>query len=337
MMHKEINILFTSSGRRVSLIRKFREAYTTQGFSGRIITADLQSTAPTAHFADSHYLVPRLKEDGYVPALLEICRKEAVDLIIPLIDSELLLLASNRHRFEEAGVKLLLSSYELNEICCDKAATFRFFAANGIATPKVYSDEDLALQRYTFPLMIKPVNGSSSKGVVKIENEKELRFFLDYIPEAMVQEYVSGDEYTVDVMTDWNGKVKTIVPRLRIETRAGEVSKGTTRKDMAIMQAVEGVVNALPGPVGCLTLQCFRQEDGSITFIEINPRFGGGIPLSIEAGALFPYWCLQMAGNRPLGKADYSWTDELTMLRYDDAVFSRGEANGAYGTDLRYG
>lgn len=337
MIHNETHILFTSSGRRVSLIKQFREAYNAQGIAGRIITADLQPTAPTAYFADKHYLVPRLSEEAYVPALLDICIKEAVDLVIPLIDSELLLLARNRQLFEEAGVKLLLSSYELNQICCDKTATYRFFAANGIETPRVYAEEDLTLGQYTFPLLIKPVNGSSSKGVFKIENEKELRFFLDYIPDAMVQEYVSGDEYTVDVMTDWNGRIKTIVPRLRIETRAGEVSKGTTRKDTAIIQAVESVVRALPGPVGCLTLQCFRREDGSITFIEINPRFGGGIPLSIEAGAAFPYWCLQLAGNRPLGKADYSWTDELTMLRYDDAVFTRGEANGAYGTYLRYG
>ncbi|MBC8081142.1 MAG: ATP-grasp domain-containing protein [Gorillibacterium sp.] len=324
MSHSETNILFTSSGRRVSLIKKFKEVYTSHGLSGKIITADLQSTAPSAFFADKHYLVPRLSDDDYLPTLIHICQHEHIQLLIPLIDSELMLLAHNRQLFDDIGVKLLLSSKELNEISCDKTETYRFFVEHGIPTPKVYSQEDMDKGHYTFPLIIKPVNGSSSKGVTKIFNEKELRFFLDYIPSAMAQEWVSGDEYTVDVMTDFAGQIKTIVPRLRIETRAGEVSKGKTSKDKAIIQAVEDVIRVLPGPVGCLTLQCFKQKDGTLTFIEMNPRFGGGIPLSIEAGANFPFWSVQLANGESLGEPDLNWTDQLTMLRYDEAVFTRG-------------
>ncbi|MCL6457331.1 MAG: ATP-grasp domain-containing protein [Gorillibacterium sp.] len=329
MSHSKTNILFTSSGRRVSLVKKFREAYTSHGLSGKIITADLKSTAPTAFFADRHYLVPRLSDEGYLPTLIHICQQENIQLLIPLIDSELLLLAQNRHLFDQMGVKLLLSSKELNEISCDKKQTYHFFVEHGISTPRVYSEKDLAEGDYIFPLIIKPTNGSSSKGVTKIRNEQELRFFLEYTPFAMAQELVCGDEYTVDVMTDFAGRIKTIVPRLRIETRAGEVSKGKTVKDKSIIQAVEAVVGALPGPVGCLTLQCFKQEDGQITFIEINPRFGGGIPLSIEAGADFPFWSLQLANGESLGKPDFNWTDQLTMLRYDEAIFTRGESNGS--------
>jgi carbamoyl-phosphate synthase large subunit len=82
------------------------------------------------------------------------------------------------------------------------------------------------------------------------------------------------------------------------------------------------VVNVLPGPVGCITLQCFKKENGEITFIEINPRFGGGIPLSIEAGANFPLWVIQMCCGATFTEESYTWRDNLTMLRYDEAVFT---------------
>lgn len=321
MKESKINILFTSSGRRVSLIKKFKEIYEKHNIKGKIITADLKNTAPSAYFSDYHYLVPRVDSVNYLNALTEICKKEGIDLIIPLIDTELAFLSKNKSYFEQIGVKLLVSSTTLVDIASDKTRTYQFFIENQINTPAVYTDEELNRKEFILPLLIKPLDGSSSKGVTKISNEKELHFFKEYIPNAMVQEYVSGQEFTVDVMVDFDGNIKTIVPRLRIETRAGEVSKGVTRKDAEIISAVEKVVHALPEPIGCITLQCFKKSNGEITFIEINPRFGGGIPLSIEAGANFPLWTIQMCQGERFTKQDYTWKDNLTMLRYDDAVF----------------
>lgn len=286
------------------------------------MTADLKQTAPTAFFSDKHFIVPRVTDPNYISELLRICQREEIDIIIPLIDTELVVFSENRHIFEEIGVKLLVSSKELNEITCDKTKAYKFFRDNNIPTPKVFSDDEIDNKQYQFPLLIKPLDGSSSVGVTKINNEKELYFFKDYIPNAMVQEFVTGTEYTVDVMVDFNGNMKTVVPRLRLETRAGEVSKGVTKKDNDIITAVKQVVKSLPGPVGCITLQCFKKENGEITFIEINPRFGGGIPLSIEAGADFPLWVLQMCSGEAFSEEDYNWRENLTMLRYDEAVFT---------------
>jgi carbamoyl-phosphate synthase large subunit len=269
-------------------------------------------------------IVPKISSQNYLVELLKICIQESIDLIIPLIDTELTLLAKNRILFEEVGVKVLVSSVELNEISSDKRKTFQFFIEKGIPTPKVYNNEELEKKAYKFPLLIKPLDGSSSKGVTKINNEKELNFFREYIPNAIVQEYVEGTEYTIDVMVDFKGNIKTIVPRLRIETRSGEVSKGVTEKNDSIIKAVEIVVNALPQPVGCLTLQCFKNTQGEITFIEINPRFGGGIPLSIQAGADFPLWTIQATKGEIFNVPDYSWQDNLTMLRFDESVFIEG-------------
>jgi len=329
MKAEELNLLFTSSGRRVSLIRKFREAYGRLGIRGSIVTADLKPSAPTAYAGDRHVLVPRVTDEGYLDALEAVCREHRIGMLIPLIDTELTLLAANRARFERLGTKLLLSGTGLNELAADKTKTHAFFTANGIATPKVYGEEELEAGRYELPLLVKPRNGSSSQGVTKIRSERELKFFKDYIPGAMVQEFVTGEEYTIDVMVDFAGRIRAVVPRLRIETRAGEVSKGMTRKDEAVIRAAEEVVRKLPEPVGCITLQCFRKPDGTITFIEINPRFGGGVPLAIEAGADFPRWTIELAmGGTFEGERDDSWQDRLSMLRYDDAIFTKELAYG---------
>lgn len=329
-----INILFTSSGRRVSLIKKFRETMQEKGFIGKIITADLKVSAPTAFHSDRHYKVPRVSEENYLNKLLSICKLEDINLLIPLIDTELLLLSKNRRMFEELGVRLLISSTELNEIASDKVVTFKYFTENNIETPKVYTQEELKKEEYSFPLLIKPRNGSSSNGVNKINNKKELDFFRTYIPNAMVQEFICGEEYTIDVMTDFHGNIKTIVPRQRIETRSGEVSKGITSKDLEIINATERVIKKLPGPVGCITLQCFKTVDGKVVFIEINPRFGGGIPLSIEAGANFPLWTIEASQEEIFEQFDFSWKDNLTMLRYDEAIFTENGLNECQCTNI---
>lgn len=320
-MKENINILFTSSGRRVSLIQKFKEVLVGNRLEGKIITADLKDNAPTRFISDYHYIVPKVSDVNYINALLKICENEEINILIPLIDTELNLLSQNKSLFESIGVKVIISGSMLNQISGNKLKTYEFFLSNNISTPKVYTEKELNEGLYQFPLIIKPFDGSSSKGVTKVENIRELKFFREYIPNAIIQEYIDGEEYTIDVMVDFNNNIKTIVPRLRIETRSGEVSKGITVKDITIINEAKKVVDLLPNPVGCITLQCFKQIDGNIKFIEINPRFGGGVPLSIEAGANFPLWVIEICNGQIFSEQDYSWKSGLTMLRYDEAVF----------------
>lgn len=321
-MINDFNILFTSSGRRVSLIKKFKETLLMENIKGNIITADLKENAPTRFISDKHITVSKVNNPRYIQELLEICKNEKINLLIPLIDNELDILGGNKELFEKNGVKVLVSSKKVNEISFDKNKTFEFFISNNIPTPKVYNNRELEEGLFDFPLLIKPLNGSSSKGVTVVRNKKELNFFMEFIPNAMVQEYIVGDEYTVDTLVDLEGNIKTIVPRLRIETRAGEVSKGKTIKDSVIIKEVEKLIKSLPGPVGCITIQCFKQKNGDIKFIEINPRFGGGIPLSIEAGANIPKWTIEMCKGKTFSKQDNNWKENITMLRYDEAIFT---------------
>ena len=180
----------------------------------------------------------------------------------------------------------------------------------------------LSNKQADYPFLIKPFDGSCSIGVEKVESGSELEFYSSHVNNPILQEFIEGEEYTVDVFVDFNGKVRSVVPRLRLETRAGEVSKGVTVKNQLIIETTKKVAEQLPGALGCLTIQCFLTPGGELKYIEINPRFGGGFPLSIEAGADFPRWIIQMMlGMNPDIEID-GWQDGTVMLRYDDAVFT---------------
>ncbi|MBE7447194.1 MAG: ATP-grasp domain-containing protein [Planctomycetia bacterium] len=319
---KDFNILFTSSGRRVSLLRHFREALQKLGLRGRLVSADLQKHAPASFVADDRELVPRVTDQAYVTALLEICRRRGSRLLVPLIDTELHLLAPHRKAFEDIGVTLLVSSEEVNHLSLDKRRTREFFIEAGVMTPEILDPAAiLASQNPAYPYLLKPAQGSCSVGVTKIRDEKELRFFLDYVPDPIVQYLVQGEEYTLDILVDFEGNARCVVPRLRIETRAGEVSKGMTVKHPGIIAAGKKVAEALPGALGCITVQCFLTRSGDIVFIEINPRFGGGYPLSFAAGADFPKWIIQMVLGEVIDIKLDGWQDGLVMLRYDEGIF----------------
>lgn len=320
------NILFTSVGRRVSLVQSFQKALCSLEITGKIVTTDCQKSAPASFIANVQEQVPRVTNKNYISCLIEICKKHDIKLLIPLIDPELYLLSLHKKEFEAIGVTLLVSSPRVNQMCANKRATYDFFKSIGVSTPEIFEfDKLLVDDQAEYPLLIKPVDGSCSVGVTKINNFQELVFFKDYIPNAIVQEFVVGEEYTLDILVDDQGKVRSIVPRLRMETRAGEVSKAITVKNYKLISATKKIVESLPGAFGCITVQCFLQKNGEIKFIEMNPRFGGGFPLSFQAGADFPRWIIEIVlGKDPEIEID-NWQDDLAMLRYDNAIFVKRE------------
>jgi carbamoyl-phosphate synthase large subunit len=330
-----MNILLTSVGRRVELLKAFRESMCRSNLTGKIITTDLKCNAPASFLADTAELVPRIDDPNYIDRLLDVCDRHQIDLLIPLIDTELNLLSLHEQRFRDRGVTVLISSAAVNDICYSKKKTGLFFQTIGIETPKIYQLDEV--KDRDFPVIIKPNRGSASVGVYQIENRAELNFFANYVEDSIIQELISGEEYTIDVLVNFQGKAISIVPRLRLETRAGETSKGTTVKNPALIAAAKYVVESLPGAIGCITVQCFLQPDGEIIFIEINPRFGGGYPLAYRAGADFPLWLFQLcAGENPQVAID-EWEDGLSMFRYDDAIFVKAEVtSGASQFERQY-
>lgn len=321
----EINILFTAVGRRVSLIKRFQKALNALKLSGKIFATDAGLSAPASFVTENFHQTPKASDPDYIPVLLELCDKNNIHLLISLIDTDLVVLSQHKEAFDNVGTRLLISDEETNSICYDKNSSYQFFKKNNIPTPHTYSQKEIKeLNISDFPLLLKPWDGSSSVGVTKITNHNELQFFSQYINHPMIQEYIEGDEYTCDVYVDFSGNVRCVVPRKRLETRAGEISKGLTVRDPVIIEAVINVVERLPQPIGCITVQCFKTNSGQISFIEINPRFGGGIPLTLHSGADFPKWILQEMAGLPCAANMHSWKDDLAMLRYDDEIIVNG-------------
>lgn len=323
----EFNILFAAAGRRVSLIRHFKKTLKELNIIGTIYAADAGKSAPATFVADHRLRVPGVSSPDYISELLSLCERLKIRLLVSLIDTDLTLLSKNKSMFKSIGTELLVCDTATNEICFDKNNTWEFFTKNGIDTPKILSESEIKNLNVTdFPLLVKPWDGSCSIGVNKVNSLEELHFFKRYVKNTIVQEYIQGDEYTCDAYVDFNGHVRCVVPRKRLETRAGEVSKGLTVNDADIIAAVTNVVAKLPHAVGCITIQCFKQADGRICFIEINPRFGGGHPLSVYAGADFPKWIIQELIGQVCEARQDAWQDDLAMLRYDDEIIIRGEA-----------
>ena len=212
-----MNILLTSIGRRVELLKAFRESMYRAQLTGKIITADLKQNAPAAFLADTAELVSRVDSPQYIDQLLDICDRHQIDLLVPLIDTELQLLSVHEQRFRDRGVTVLISSTAVTEICYGKRKTGLFFQTIGVKTPRIYKLAEII--DLDFPVIIKPNTGSASVGVHRIENRTELDFFSNYVKDPIVQEIISGEEYTIDILVDFQGKAISIVPRLRLETR----------------------------------------------------------------------------------------------------------------------
>lgn len=285
--------------------------------------ADVSRLSAGFHDADAAFLVPRCTDADYIPQLLDIVRRARVKIIIPLIDTELGILSRHREAFLGEGCHVIVSDVEQVLLTRDKARSPQRFRDLGFDAPRVITEEQLrdpeALQ---YPLFLKPSDGSSSIGAVRIDGPAELRYQLARTESPVVQSFEGGEEFTIDVFCDLRGAARCAVPRKRLEVRAGEVSKGLTVKDRGMMRAASQLATALGGCRGCVTLQCFRL-DGRFVFFEANLRFGGGYPLSYAAGANFPGWILRMVAGEEIPAFD-GWEDNLLMLRFDDAVFVRG-------------
>jgi len=315
-----LNVLFTSAGRRVELLRAFRRAYAALGLDGRIIAIDIDPLAPALGVADRAHIVPGLTEPEYVPALAEICRRERAGVVFPLIDPDIPVLAANRAVLEAAGVRLAVVSPEAAAVAGDKWRCLQFFRGLGLETPRSWLVGDLPREELAYPLFIKPRTGSAAKDSFVVRNARDLAFFSNYVPDAIIQEYLPGPEVTSDVVCDLDGNVLAVVSRRRIEVRWGEVAKGVTVCDARISEACESIARSLPA-VGPITVQCMM-KNGAPCFTEINARLGGGAPLGIAAGADWPSWLLaRCAGIQvdvpPLG----SYRTGVYMTRFDDSLF----------------
>ena len=314
------NILITSAGKRVALLNAFKETLGKLIPDAKVFTTELNPLlSPAAALSDGCFKVPRVTEEGYIDSLYEICRDNEVGLVVPTIDTELLVLAQNREEFARIGCNVIVSDCDFISICRDKRKTVSLFAEKGIRVPQE-RDKDNPV----FPMFAKPYDGSSSKDnyvllsyddITPAVRSNEKLMFMEYIDK------VKYSEYTVDLYYNAQGELMCLVPRERIEVRAGEICKGFTRKNY-LYSFLADRMRHIAGARGCICAQFFYcAENDDVVGIEINPRFGGGYPLSYAAGANYPEYLIREYLLGEVVEPFVDWSDAMLMLRYDDAVF----------------
>ncbi|WP_035351964.1 ATP-grasp domain-containing protein [Fictibacillus gelatini] len=315
---KDINILILSAGRRVELIQLFQKAAKKLNVKSIIVAGDCSKTAPALYFADRAYKLPRINETNYIDSIIDACIQNNIKLIVPTIDTDLLVLAENKNLIEEkTKAKVLISDKKIIKICRDKINTQIFLEENGFRAPKMYTDEELVSENIKYPLFIKPKSGSSSINTFKVNNSNELEIYKNIIETPIIQDYIEGQEFTVDVFLDFGSNVITVVPRLRIATRSGEISKGKIIKDREVMDDVIRLMKILK-PIGHITVQLMKTAKG-IEYIEINPRFGGGAPMSIQSGADSCENLFRLLMGQELSYNE-NYRDNIMFLRFDKSI-----------------
>ena len=309
-----MNILFTGVGRRIELLQAFRNAALVLNKEIKLYGADMAGTAPALAYCDYKRKVVAMKDPGYIQDLLNICGEDKIDLLIPTIDTDLLVLSENKEKLAAVGTRVMISEPEMIRVCRDKNYTSQFFVDCGLCAPMPVND--WREYKGAFPAFIKPKDGSSSINAFKVEDAEELEMFAAQVQDYIVQPYVKGKEYTIDIFCDWEGRPVSIVPRERVQIRAGEVLKTQICMDKTMIEESKALCSVFK-PCGPLTVQLIRDEvSAKDFFIEINPRFGGGSPLSMKAGARSAETILRLLSGETV---EYMHMEDIA----DGAIYSR--------------
>jgi len=318
-MKKKYTILITSIGSTtgISVVKGLKKQ---NEFSILLVGTDINEYKLTAgsSWCDIFHKVPLAIEEDYIPVLLDICLKEKVDVLIPIHDSELVNLSDNTDPFKKIGVNVILSEHETVQLCNDKYETYKFLNYHRIPTPETRLADEIKQNEYLrFPAFVKPRKGLSSTDSFRVNSYQELTLAREKVKNLVVQEYLEGDEFTCDVIADFEGKVFSVVPRRRIEIKSGISYKGETciNEDLTNMSCKIVELLNLKGPSNIQ----YIISGNKIFCIEINPRFSGSLPLTIAAGVNGPHWIIKLINgeNTPANLLPYN---SLIMNRYWDEV-----------------
>lgn len=319
----QFHVMLSAVGRRVTLLKLLRRSLEELQLPGKILATDINRISSAFHVADAGRIVPDYNDPRCLEETLSLCQEYKVRVIVPTIDPDLPFYAEHQKEFEDNNVQVMVSSPETIRICNDKKATYEWLTAHNLPCLRYIDAHELFedMNDWSFPLFIKPRHGSSSINARVIRDHHELRAAV-VSKEFIAQEVAGDEEYTVDVYVDRRGRCRCAVPRLRMATRGGEVSKGMTVRSQPLQSLARRVAEALPGARGVMNIQIFYDEDRQTLAVnDINARFGGGYPLTHQAGAPMVRWMLEEVMGLPLTAEEDRWVDGLVMLRYDEAVF----------------
>jgi carbamoyl-phosphate synthase large subunit len=313
-----LNILMTAGSRRVPLLEGLRRALRDLRLTGSVHVADVNPLSPVMQIADRAHIVPLSNDPGYLDHILDLCLRERIGLVVPTIDDELPIFSEGRARFESAGIRVAISDTFVTTLCNDKFATSAYLRERGVAAAEAWLPDTIPAA-VAFPVFVKPRFGRGSVGAFQALDARQLDFFLSYVPGAVIQDYLGGTEYTLDLFCDFQGRPLSVVPRERAVIRAGVIDRGRTVADRSLIDLALQCAAVLEFK-GAINIQC-RVVGGRPVVFEINPRFSGGIPLTIAAGADFPRMLVELTVGRPVEPTVGQFTPDLWMTSYESSYF----------------
>ncbi|MGL4994028.1 MAG: ATP-grasp domain-containing protein [Bacteroidales bacterium] len=299
-----MNILFTSAGRRGYLLSYFAEAMREESI---IVAVDNNPLASALSYAHRSYISPKIFDSNYVDFLIMVAQHNNIELLIPLNDLEIDLLADSVDRFNAIGVKLLLPSKRVVEICMDKMEMSRVLSELGFQTPTTFCNLEDATNAIldgslSFPIYLKARWGAGSQFVERIESIEELNLAYPLMrmqierslfsnlsrsqDPIIIQQAIDGVEYGVDVISNLYGEYQTCVIKKKLAMRSGETDKATIESHAKLEALSSKIASTIYGAV---IIDCdIIEKDDKLYIIDINPRFGGGYPFSHAAGVNLP-------------------------------------------------
>ena len=321
-----MNILILSAGTRNKIIQYFKKELNGEG---KVIATDCSNLAPAIYDADKYYIVPRITDKNYTNIILDICKKENIDTLISLIDPELSLIAKNVELFKEIGVNPIISDYDKVEMCFDKYKMYEFLTKNAFKTPKSYINkevflEDLEKGKIAFPVFVKPIKGSASININKINNREELDVVWRQADNLMIQEFMDGQEYGADVYIDMvSTEPVAIFTKKKIKMRAGETDKSVSVKDKKLFELIKRFVKKA-GVKGIIDIDIF-DINGEYYISEVNPRFGGGYPHAYECGVNVPRMIINNIKGQENKEKIENYKENIYMMKYNEIRIIRSD------------
>jgi carbamoyl-phosphate synthase large subunit len=301
-------ILLTGVGKRYDIVSAFAQHAT-------VVAADPNPLAPAQYAAHHRFAPPLIRDPGYVPALRAACDEHGVGAIIPLTDLDIETLA--QARADGHLPEALVPSPETATATYDKFEAHRTLTRLGLPSPPtVLPGEPVD----AYPVMLKPRRGSGAESIFKAHDADEAAFFAHYLrdKDPMVQRFMDGPEFSIDCLSDTDGRCLNAIPRTMLESRGGESIKGTVIDDRELIDLGRRVVEAL-GVRGPCTVQAFRDREIGLGITDVNTRFGGAFPAPVYAalpGRTYPELIVRMAAGEPVEPHVGEFRAGQTFTRY---------------------
>ncbi|HEY1590323.1 MAG TPA: ATP-grasp domain-containing protein [Solirubrobacteraceae bacterium] len=315
-----VAVLLTGVGKRYDIVSSFAQHATT-------VAADPNPLAPAQYAAHHRHPVPRIDDPEYVPALQELCERYGVGAVVPLTDLDLEVLS---HARLAGALPAFVPNPEIARATFDKYEAHLLLEGLGLPSPPtVLPGESVE----SFPVMVKPRQGSGARSIYRAADARAAEFFVSYVDEpTMVQKFMDGPEFSIDVLCDLDGRCLNAIPRTMIESRGGESIKGTVIADRELIELGARVSEAL-GVRGPCTIQAFRDREIGLGITDVNTRFGGAFPAPMYAalpGRTYPELIVRMASGERIEphlgafRAGVTFTRYYWQLELDEALRPTG-------------